>query len=109
MLRCALWPFVPNATAPQPVPIGKPQSRCALKIEDRTTDPVRERFSDGEYEWTRTILVEYIPQLLALLEAPADADILDVLELHWTGRQSLVLEQRIRDSNIPLDLSSYSG
>ena len=54
-------------------------------------------WSDGEYEWTCTILPEHIPQLLALLDAPADAKVLEVLAIHWTGAQSHELERLIRD------------
>jgi hypothetical protein len=65
--------------------------------------------SDGEYEWTRTILREHIPQLLALLDAPTDANILDVLEQHWTGRASDELERRIRESDVPSKMWTWGG
>ena len=65
--------------------------------------------SDGEYEWARTILPEHFPALLALLDAPANADILDVLEKHWTGQRSYELERRIRESDIPSNLWTYGG
>lgn len=57
--------------------------------------------SDGEYEWSRTILREHIPQLLILLDEPASADILSTLERHWTGPKSYELESRISESDIP--------
>jgi len=57
---------------------------------------------DGEYEWEKIIAKEHIPALLALLGAPAEADILNELATRWTGRASYDLERHIRDSNIPV-------
>jgi hypothetical protein len=65
--------------------------------------------SDSEYEWTRTILSEHIPKLLVLLNAPVGANILAVLKKHWTGSKSHELERRIRDSDIPSKLWTWSG
>jgi hypothetical protein len=65
--------------------------------------------SDGEYEWRRTIKAENFPALLELLEAPPDADMLQVLASHWTGPASYELEERIRDSGIPSQVSTWSG
>jgi hypothetical protein len=65
--------------------------------------------SDGEYEWSRTILREHIPQLLILLDEKTDADILSTLERHWTGPNSYELERRINDSDIPSALWIWSG
>lgn len=64
--------------------------------------------SDGEYEWAWTILPEHIPQLLALLDAPANAKILEVLAIHWTGEQSHELERLIRDY-IPSNIWTWGG
>lgn len=65
--------------------------------------------SDGEYEWGWSILPQHLPQLLALLNAPANADILDVLKKHWTGEQSYELERRIRESNIQSHFWTWGG
>ena len=65
--------------------------------------------SDGEYEWSHTILAEDFPQLLAILDAPADPDVLDELEERWTGRMSYELERRIRESDLPAKLWTWSG
>lgn len=71
-----------------------------------STSPVS---SDGEYEWRHTISAEHLPALLQLLDSPRDAEVLDVLANHWTGTASYELETRIRESNIPSDVSSWSG
>ena len=82
----------------------------ALVIEGQDSGPKTASVSsDGEYEWSRTILREHIPKLLTLLDAPADADILGILEQHWTGPMSYELESRIGDSDIPSALWVWSG
>ena len=82
----------------------------ALVIEGHDLGPKTEFVSsDGEYEWSRTILREHIPQLLILLDESADADILSILERYWTGPRSYALERRIRDSDIPSALWTWSG
>ena len=82
----------------------------ALVIEGQDLGPGTSIVSsDGEYEWSRTILPEHIPKLLVVLNAPADANILAVLKKHWTGDKSYELEGRIRDSDIPSKLSTWSG
>jgi hypothetical protein len=64
---------------------------------------------DGEYEWWRTIKAEHFANLLRLLDAPADASLLQVLATHWTGAASYELEKRIREGGIPSELSTWSG
>ena len=64
--------------------------------------------SDGEYEYWITVKAEHFPQLLALLEASPDADVLEVLAEHWTGERSYELERLIRGSGIPQEFFSYS-
>jgi hypothetical protein len=82
----------------------------ALVIEGQDLGPKTALVSsDGEYEWSRTILREHIPQLLILLDEKNDADILITLERHWTGPNSYELERRIRDSDIPSALWTWSG
>jgi hypothetical protein len=82
----------------------------ALVIEGHDLGPKTAPVSsDGEYEWSRTILREHIPRLLMLLDEPADADILSTLERNWTGPKSHELESRIRDSDIPSALWTWSG
>jgi hypothetical protein len=82
----------------------------ALVIEGHDLGPKTEFVSsDGEYEWSRTILREHLPQLLILLDEPADADILSILEHYWTGPKSYELEDRIRASDIPSALWVWSG
>jgi hypothetical protein len=70
------------------------------------TSPVS---SDGEYEWREIICAEDLPQLLGLLGAPKGASILDVLEQHWCGQKAGDLEARIRNSNLRVQFSSWSG
>lgn len=68
-------------------------SEGALVIEGHDLGPKTELVSsDGEYEWSRTILREHIPQLLILLDEPGDADILSILERYWTGPKSYELD-----------------
>ena len=63
---------------------------------------------DGEYEFWITVKAGHFPQLLALLEANPDADVLQVLAEHWTGERSYELERLIRGSAIPQEFFSYS-
>ena len=65
--------------------------------------------SDGEYEWEQVVPAEHIPTLLAALDAPAGAAILDELSARWSGPASYDLERRIRDSGIPVRLWTYGG
>ncbi|MBI1253237.1 MAG: hypothetical protein GC196_02685 [Hyphomonas sp.] len=82
----------------------------ALVIEGQDLGPKTALVSsDGEYEWSHTILREHIPQLLILLGEPADADILSTLERHWTGPRSYEWESRISESDIPSALWIWSG
>jgi hypothetical protein len=64
--------------------------------------------SDGEYEYWITVEAARIPLLLARLGAPERSDILEVLDLAWTGERSYELERIIRDDDVPHRLSSYS-
>jgi hypothetical protein len=65
--------------------------------------------SDGEYEWAKTVRAEFITNLLAVLDAAEDANILDVLETGWTADRSYELERRLRESAIPVEFWSHSG
>jgi hypothetical protein len=65
--------------------------------------------SDGEYEYFKTIAASDVPQFLSLLGAPADADVLDVLESNWSGEASWELERLLRESGIPVDVFTYGG
>lgn len=64
---------------------------------------------DGEYEWFKTISATDVPKLLTLLGATAEEDILDVLESQWCGEKAGRLEQLLRDSDIKVDLFTWSG
>jgi hypothetical protein len=65
--------------------------------------------SDGEYEYFKKIAAADIPALLELLKAPPGAQVLDVLEVNWAGEASYELERLVRESTIPVGLSSWSG
>lgn len=65
--------------------------------------------TDGEYEWFKKISAHDLPKLLALLGAPPDADVLDVLALHWSGDKAGDLESLIRKSGIKVETSVWSG
>ena len=56
-----------------------------------------------DYNYLTKVAAADIPALLALLGAPADADILDVLEVNWTGEASHELERLLRESAIPFE------
>jgi hypothetical protein len=64
--------------------------------------------SDGEYEWHTTVKAEDLPRLRGLLGA-AEANLLDVLKQQWSGDRAGNLEALIRDSDIPVERSSWSG
>jgi hypothetical protein len=82
----------------------------SLVIEGQDLGPATAIVSaDGEYEWTRTIRAGHLPRLLELLDAPADADVLDELERRWTGVASYELERRIREGDLPNELGTWSG
>ena len=65
--------------------------------------------SDGEYEWFEVIGAAHLPALRRLLGANPDEDILDVLERSWSGERAADLERLLRDSGIPIELSTWSG
>jgi hypothetical protein len=82
----------------------------ALLIEGQDLGPATAIVSDdGEYEWRRTIRAEHVPALLALLDASVDANVLDVLEHHWTGARSSELERRIREADFPVETWTWNG
>jgi hypothetical protein len=56
---------------------------------------------DGdEYEWVRVVAADRMPELLRLLDAEPDADVLEVLAARFCGRGSYELERRLRDTDI---------
>lgn len=65
--------------------------------------------SDGEYEWFQVIVANDLPRFVELLGGNPGEDVLDLLEAHWTGTQSYELERRIRESDIPVHLHTWSG
>jgi hypothetical protein len=76
-----------------------------LHIDGQDLGPATAPVSDdGEYEWFRTIGHEDLPQLMSLLGAPADADLLDVLQRKWSGARSYDLDKLLRESGIKVEL-----
>jgi hypothetical protein len=65
--------------------------------------------NDGEYEWLEKISANDLPRLLALLGAPPDAPVLDVLEQRWTAIKSYDLERLIRESDIRVERFVWGG
>ena len=53
---------------------------------------------DGEYEWVYEHPAATIPDLLAVLGAPRDADVLDVIEQRFTGDGSYAFERLVAES-----------
>ena len=58
---------------------------------------------DGEYEWFEIVQAGDIAQLLTVLGAPTDEDILDVLERDWRGPRSSEFERLMRNSDIDVE------
>jgi hypothetical protein len=56
--------------------------------------------SDGEYEWGWTVPADKIPELLRVLDADPEADVLHVLSARFSGAASYVLERRLRESRL---------
>jgi hypothetical protein len=65
--------------------------------------------SDGEYEYFKTIAAVDLPALLDLLGAPTGSDVMDVLGAKWTDAASYDLEERIRRSDLRVNLSTWAG
>ncbi|MEX0666658.1 MAG: hypothetical protein WD598_18055 [Acidimicrobiia bacterium] len=65
--------------------------------------------SDGEYEWFHTIAAEHVPRVLALLGGEPGSNILELLKERFCGENSYELERRLRESDIPMDLHTWSG
>jgi hypothetical protein len=65
--------------------------------------------NDGEYEWLEKISADDLPRLLALLGAPPDALVLDVLDQRWTDIKSYDLERLIRESDIKVERFVWGG
>jgi hypothetical protein len=67
--------------------------------------------SDGEYEWFQTIAAVDIdmPGVIELLGGEAGDDMLELLASSWTGNRSYELELRLRESDIPIRRSTWSG
>ena len=65
--------------------------------------------SDGEYEWFMTIKRADVPRLVAILGGRPNENVLDVLERDWTGTRSYEFERLLRESGIPVALSTWSG
>jgi len=65
--------------------------------------------SDGEYEWFKTVAAADVPRVVALLGGQPGDDVLDLLERDFTGARSYDLEARLRASDIPIHLHTWSG
>jgi hypothetical protein len=63
--------------------------------------------NDSEYQYFKTIAAVDVPRVLRLLGAPADADVLELLEARWSGDVSCELERLLRKSDIPVKLFVY--
>ena len=70
-----------------------------LIVSGRDVGPATALYStEGSFAWTRTIAARFIPKLLHVLGASENADLLDELREHWTGKRSHELERHILDS-----------
>lgn len=80
----------------------------SLRINGQDLGPVTKTVSpDGEYEYGYVIAAENVPALLIALGGQEGADVIDVLENHWSGAASYGLEQAIRSSGVPYDFWNY--
>lgn len=76
-----------------------------LHLDGQDLGPATASVSDDrEYQWFRTIGHEDLPQLMVLLGAPADTNLLDVLRRKWSGTKSYDLEKLLRESGIKAEL-----
>jgi len=60
--------------------------------------------ADGEYEWFVRFPHAMLPDLLHVLGAPADANILDVIQSRYRGAGAEVFDQLVRDSDLKPEL-----
>jgi hypothetical protein len=82
----------------------------ALHIDGQDLGPATAIVSsDGEYEWFETIAAADVPRVVALLGGQPGDDVLDLLERDFTGAKSYDLEARLRRSDIPIDVHTWSG
>lgn len=65
--------------------------------------------SDGEYEWSKTIVATDVPRVVALIGGQAGDDVLELLERDWTGSRSYDFERLLRESGIPVTLFTWGG
>jgi hypothetical protein len=82
----------------------------ALHVDGQDLGPGTALVSaDGEYEWFETIAPADAPRVVALLGGQPGDDVLDLLERDFTGARSYDLEARLRASDIPIELFTWSG
>jgi hypothetical protein len=62
-----------------------------------------------EYEWTRTIEKEHVPQLVAALGGGPGADVLALIEESFAGDKAAGLEQLLEQAAIPFKSWSRVG
>ena len=65
--------------------------------------------SDGEYEWFETIAAADVPRLVVALGGAPGDDVLDLLARDWTGPRSYDFERLLRESGIPVAITTWSG
>lgn len=65
--------------------------------------------SDGEYEWFETVAAADVPRLVAALGGGPGDDVLDLLARDWTGPRSYDFERILRESGIPVAITTWSG
>jgi hypothetical protein len=56
--------------------------------------------SDGEYEWVRVVAADKLPELLRVLGAEPDADVIEELAARWSGAGSYELERLLRETGL---------
>jgi hypothetical protein len=72
----------------------------ALQLSGQDLGGTEAVSADGEYEWFFTFPRTMLVDLLHVLEAPAHADVLDVIHARFRGEGSYEFERRVRESNL---------
>ncbi len=81
-----------------------------LHFDGQDLGPVTESVSsDGEYEYFKIVAPGDIPRLVELLGGKPGEDVLELMRRDWSGDKSYDLERILRECDIPVVLSVWTG
>ncbi len=81
-----------------------------LHFDGQDLGPVTQSVSsDGEYEYFKIVAPGDIPRLIELLGGKPGEDILELMRRDWSGDKSYDLERILRECDIPVVLSVWTG